>query len=406
VCPGVRDTFANFAHIKTKSEKELQAKNKLCERDWKGRQEMAEISTRTPTQTPIVAQNQIKQPSKRIEVELLAMELRQKLGTHWDKYQATISAFLIGKLSRNELTSTLSSMLTDSKLIRMHNQLLLANMVNALRDGPGGEQQSKYSFGASSKKTVKKGMKQSSQYEKLKKDIMNLPIRERYRIKTITRDSGKQKMANSSLTLTRQALLPKIPFSSDKEKMLGNVIEWTQDISHALNTPLSIESYALPEQDHLKLRMLGIAREHGVIGALGNAAAEMLYHGLEVYLKGILEAAIDTVRYRKRKYNNNDSEEDLSIKKSKITLTNEDMVDTFDINSFLMEPSGPLYRLHSVSLQDDCYVEPKCAIDDILPQQTSKISSPVVQKSDQDDQGNKGDRNELDLLIRDILMTQ
>lgn len=368
---------------------------------------MTEVSTRTPSQTPVLAQQQLTKPTKRIEVESLASELRQKLGPHWDKYQATIAAFLIGKLSRNELTSVLNAFLTDSRLVRMHNQLLLANMVNALRDGPGHEQNTKSSFGSTSKKVVKKGMKQSSQYEKLKKDIMSLPIRERYRVKTITRDSGKQKMANSSLTLTRQALLPKIPFSSDKEKIMGNVIEWTQDISHALNTPLSIETYALPEQDQLKTRMLGVAREHGVTGTLDNDVAELLYHGLEAYLKNIVETAIDTVRYRKRKYNSDDFDnDDDHAKRPKVVLTIEDMVDTLDIHPFLVEPSGPVYRLHSVLLQDDTYVEPHCAIEEI-PRDTSNSTSPVATKTEQIGEENKniGDRDELNLLIRDILLT-
>lgn len=393
--------------------------------------QMTEVNTRTPSQTPLMTQQTIH-GSKRVEVESLAFELRSKLGNNWDKYQATIASFLIGKLSRTELSTCLQNLLTDSRLIKMHNQLLLANMVNALRDSnsdsPSIEKNSKYSFGSSSKKVVKKGMKQSNQYEKLKKDVMNLPIRERYRIKTITRDSGKQKMANSSLTLTRQALLPKIPFSSDKEKMMSNVIEWTQDVNHGLHTPLDIETFSLPEQDALKTRILGIAREHGITGPLSNDAAELLYHGLETYLKNIVEAAIDTVRYRKRRYNSNDFEfENLSNvkvneKKPKITLVNEDMIDTFDIMPYLVEPSGPVYRLHSVMLKDDCYVEPQCSLDDEAfecsnAQSSNKqingtgsnLSSPLIAKVEKSNKDvnvteNVGDREELNLLIRDILL--
>lgn len=389
---------------------------------------MTETSTRGAiTHTPLVAQQtlQTHPQQRRIEVETLATELRHKLGPHWDKYQATIAEFLIGKLSRTEFTGIVQGFLTDSRLVRMHNQLLLANVVNALRDGPDGdEQSSKYSFGSSSKKPVKKGMKQSSQYEKLKKDVMSLPIRERYRIKTITRESGKQRMANSSLTLTRQSLLPQIPFSSEKEKVLSNVIEYTQDINHALNTPLATETFALPDQENLKTRMLGISREHGLTGALNNDVAELLYHGLEAYLKNIVESAIDTVRYRRKRYAEDgfDISDSVQNKKlrPKVTLMNEDMVDTFDLHPFLVEPSGSTYRLHAVSLQDDTYIEPKCGLDGIVPvsehpaPQTSTTTSsvkasPLMPKKEasmtQDSLKNIGDRDELNGLIRDILLT-
>jgi len=357
------------------------------------------------TTTPIIQQNTIESNlnlkngkntlSKRIEVENLAKEFQKKLGSNWDKYQTTISAFLVGKLSRNELTNVLSNLLIDSKMVRMHNQLLLANLANSLRDGPiTASANSGFGNSNSNKRKRENRVKPSSQYEKLKKDIMGLPIRERRRIKSITRDSGKRSMANSALTLTRQSLLPKIPYTSDKEKQItGNTIEWTQDISHGIQTLLSTETFSLPDNENLKNRMLGIAREHGLTGNIDKNVVDLTYIGLENYLKNIIEQAIDTVRYRKHKYSSEDilesttttttiSSKKPSIKKQKkIILTNEDMVDTFNLFPYLVEPSGPIYRLHSVQLNDDCHIDEKTSIDSILkpkhdfPKTTTKSSS-------------------------------
>lgn len=330
--------------------------------------------------------------SKRIEVENLAKEFQKKLGNNWDKYQSTISAFLVGKLSRKELTNVLDELLTDSKMVRMHNQLLLANLANSLRDGPNSASANSGFGGAGLNKRKKDGrVKASSQYEKLKKDIMGLPIRERRRIKSITRDSGKRSMANSALTLTRQSLLPKIPYVSDKDKAVtGNTVEWTQDISHGIQTLLSTETFTLPDNENLKSRMLGIAREHGLTGNLDRNVVEFTYLGLETYLKGIIEQAIDTVRYRKQKYAADDvldtsnPKEPLKRKRQrKVTLTNEDMVDTFNLFPYLIEPGGPVYRLHDTQLHDDTYVEEKTAIDSILKPRSEVFKTPLIAKPHQ-----------------------
>lgn len=349
-------------------------------------------ATGSISSTPVLSNNEKLNKnniSRRIEVDKLVSELQKKMGGNWDKYQRTISLFLVGKLSRQELLSNINPLLTDSKMIRMHNKLLLANLANSLRDGPIDQMSKQSGFGtnSSSKKKKDSKVKVSSQYEKLKKNIMNLPIRERYRIKTITRDSGKRNMSTSSMTLTRQALLPKIPYVTDKDRALtGNTVEWTQDISHSLQTPLSTESYSLPDIDTLESKMLGISREHGLTGSIDKSVFELVSIGLETYLKLILESSIDTVRYRKRKYSDNLTGNNSEFKKSKIILTNEDIADTLKISPYLVEPNGPLYRLNTVLLNDDCHVEEKTTIDSFLSFPRPKIiESPLITKKDDKD---------------------
>lgn len=345
---------------------------------------------------------------KRIEVENLAKELKKKLGNNnWDKYQATISLFLCGRLSRKEFTSNLNELLVDSKLVKFHNQLLLANLANSLRDGPLNSVSSNSGFGkfGFNKKKSNKS-KISNQYEKLKKDIMSLPIKERRRIKLITRESGKRTMANSALTLTRQTLLPKIPYVSDKEKVVtGNTVEWTQDISHSLQALLCVESYHLPDAENLKIRMLGIAREHGLTGVIEKDSIDVLYKGLEYYIQNIVETAIDSVRYRKNKYVDNPFE-DPTVKKDvsnkKITLTTEDMLDTLTISPYVTDPNGAIYRLYSCKLQDDSYIEEKTSIDSIL-KDISEINKEIEQMSEDDKKKNIGTKDELNMVIHDIL---
>lgn len=404
----------------------------------------AQSSTPTLTQTSISSTNFKKSPSsKRIEVENLANDLQEKLGSSWDNYQTTISSFLVGKLSRKELTLILNDLLVDPKMVRMHNQLLLANLANALRDGPNS-QTAKSGFGSNNTNKKKKNdrVKASSQYEKLKKDIMALPIRERHRIKTLTRESGKTRMVTSMLTATRQSLLPKVPFVTDQEnkdniKPKGNTAEWTQDITHALQSLLGTETYSLPDMDVLKTRMLGIAREHGLIGNISKDALDIVYLGLETYLKQIIDCAIDTVRYRRIKYSKQDYFDDAGFnefpnKRQKRTiLTAEDMFDCFNLFPFLVEENGPICRLNTLQLNDDCHVENKAPISDLLVPKNQvmkekyrtdldltnrdlkKGSSSSDTNANDSSKGindiaraNVGTRDELNWLIHDIISAQ
>ena len=67
---------------------------------------------------------------KRLELERLIREFQNKLGKNWEKYHETLSLFLIGKLSRAELISTITPILKGKNLLKYHNKLLLLNFAN------------------------------------------------------------------------------------------------------------------------------------------------------------------------------------------------------------------------------------------------------------------------------------
>ncbi|KAH3686504.1 hypothetical protein WICPIJ_002521 [Wickerhamomyces pijperi] len=407
--------------------------------------------TNTPNKPPVPTPPAVK--ARRLDVEPISSEMLRILGMElWVRYQRILNLFIIGKRSRVEFQQGLETVFEDAvnnqtsstndtqkqtdtgpnssalvvpsdtmsassmiqHLKKLHNQLLLLNLSNALREPPTETYQATSNFTMTRRLTdpsqannalnsqnpgknkSKSGKSSSSQYERLKKTVMSLPIRERYRIKSITRDSGKRSMANSSLTLTRQAMLPKTPYRNPKDQaqaqaqangamingttptaaqaaQSAQAAEWTHDISNGYQAPLSIETYTLPDADNLTKRMLGIAREHGLMGSVDKDAVELVSLGLEDYLKGILEAGIESVRFRRRKWEEDDDEEEdeqeatlesRPMKKrkkitnnEKITLTSEDIIDTLQISPFLVEPCVPLYQLHSVRLKDDCYIE-------------------------------------------------
>lgn len=314
--------------------------------------------------------------SKRIELETLIREFQTKLGSDWDKYHESLSLFLVGKLSRPELIQNITPIL-KSGLRKYHNKLLLLNFSNSLKDGPLDFQSEFASFW--NKKANKTKNIRSSQYEKFKQNIMGLPVKERRRIKNITRESGKKGKLNASITLTRHALLPKIPMIQDtaqQQLQVNNLVQWQQDVVNGINTPIATENYEIPDYDNLSRRILMTMREYGLTGGLSTEVLEMVLLGLDAHLKNIIESAIDVARYRENKYTKNDfisttlnsiqpsdandnskkrkvNHEVENEKKRKVTLNINDLYDTFEMFPHLIEPCGPKLRLSNVMLQND-----------------------------------------------------
>lgn len=312
----------------------------------------------------------------RTELEKLIREFQTKLGSNWDKYHESLSLYLVGKLSRPELVETIRPIL-NGELRKYHNKLLLLNFLNSLKDGPLDFHNEFASFW--NKKAKTRNLK-SSQYEKFKQNIMALPIRERRRIKSITKDSGKKGKLNASITLSRHALLPKIPMIQNKEQQqlqVNNLVQWQQDVVNGTNTPIATETYEIPDYDNLSRRVIMTMRENGLTGGLNPQVLEVILLGLETHLKNIIESSIDVARYREKKYTTNDilatslgaeanpSNGDNSPKKrkadsliendeeKKVVLNIEDMYNTFEIFPYLVEPCGPKMRLSNVMLEDD-----------------------------------------------------
>lgn len=345
-----------------------------------------------------------------MHLELVIRELQSKLGSKWDEYHEALTLFLIGKLSRAELVETVSPLLKNG-LIKLHNKLLLLNFANSLQDSPAEFCSDIAVFW--NKKNAKAKNVRSTQYEKFKQNIMGLPLKERRRIRSITRDSGKRNKINAYLTLTRQSLLPKIPFILDREEQLlqvNNLVQWQQDVVTGINTPLSLTSYELPDVDGLSRRVLMTMRENGLTGGLNSRVLDVMSIGLEIHLKNVLESAIDTVRYREKKYSTNsfilvfqNENEDLSLdkfkllngftkspkkrkfterkeKKPTVVISSEDLYNTLEIFPHLIEPCGPKYKLANTMLQNDDMVDYN-AMGYYLPPKPASLYVPAMKSA-------------------------
>lgn len=370
---------------------------------------------------------------KRLDLEKMIAEFTQLLGKeNWSKYSQVISLFILGKLSRKEMVNELDILLTPSSnplgqvkrscLIRYHNQLLLTILTNSLCDSPLGDHSDSWGFqNGNSQSNKKKFNKHNSQIETYKKIVMSLPNSDRQRLKTITKEAGKRGFVLCSVLQSRLFNIPKIPIVTNQETLnrvksnnLNTPLEWSQEIFNGFSAPLATESYSLPDNDSLYLRMTGIAREHGLVGTIDARCVEILSLALEYYLKIVIESSIDTVRYRKKKYSdyydlnntlfqpsitkNSSDHMVLTSNNKPISLTNEDFQETFTIYPNLVEPTGAFFRLNVTGLcNDDELVQFKGSVDDLPQFLNEKPNFTVI------DENNMGTREELNWLIKDIL---
>lgn len=396
-------------------------------------------SAMTGSDNVTLAENDTKRQdfsNQRIDLESMVSELSTMLGKdHWNKYAQVLSLFILGKLSRKELCNELDqlfaptagnpSMHSKSALIRLHNQLLLGIFTNSLKDSPlmGNLADGTWGFGNGSSlgNKLKRANKHNSQIENYKKIVMSLPPPDRQRLKEITKEAGKRGFVLSSVLQARLNMIPKIPIVINPETLkrvkannLKTPLEWSQDIMNGFSAPLSADSFALPDTESLFLRMVGIAREHGLVGAVDTGCVELLLLALDNYLKNIIESAINTVRYRRKKYSeyydikDNGMYEpvakdevvdpdDYATKKT-IRLTNDDLYECFSLFPNLVEPTGTFYSLPNVRLiNDDELVMTKSSIDDLPDFSEGKPTFTPL------DERNIGTREELNWLIKDIL---
>ncbi|KAH3662136.1 hypothetical protein OGAPHI_005894, partial [Ogataea philodendri] len=132
----------------------------------------------------------------------------------------------------------------------------------------------------------------------------------------------------------------------------------------------------------------GIAREHGIVGNIDAGCIDLISLALDVYLKNIIEMAIDTVRYRKKKYSDyydlddfgtyqavssgtdtsKDAKDDIMEieRKRTISLTNEDIYTSLSLFPNMADASGAYYNAMNLGLvNDDELVIKSSSIDDL-----------------------------------------
>jgi transcriptional coactivator HFI1/ADA1 len=121
----------------------------------------------------------------RVDVEPLYASVKSAVSdADWTIYKKSLSTFLLGNLNQEELSHALSRILTTPALEHAHNVLFTAIYANIWRDPPEAGIASWVSSSDKPSSGVVKGTHDETE-KRLKHEIMQLPRRERKRLKMI-----------------------------------------------------------------------------------------------------------------------------------------------------------------------------------------------------------------------------
>ncbi|KAA8903611.1 transcriptional regulator of RNA polII, SAGA, subunit-domain-containing protein [Sphaerosporella brunnea] len=245
---------------------------------------------------------------------------------HWMTYTEALNKFLRGRLSHAELFEEIGPFI-KGPTIRLHNSLLTAMIANMSRDSPQVEVATWVS--ASDKpNSVSKLPAGDVNERRLKKEVMAISARERRRIKEVPDKVGSEidpleftgKKKKLYLTpaffflrfcffqvdniedtlenlLQRYHMAKQVrPPEPPQRSATINKTNWESEIKQRYTLPLASETGEFPDIDNIRLRMLPICFEEGILGGCTMDAASFMNIATETFVKEILTTIISRVR--------------------------------------------------------------------------------------------------------------
>ena len=130
---------------------------------------------------------------QRIELESIYTSLKHSIDVdNWAPYKEAISLFVLGHLNQKELSARVDPFLTiDATTLHAHNQLIAALYGNVTRDLP--DHSGVAAFVSANDKpniNISKPVSGDAAEQRLKREVMTLPARDRRRLKDIPDTGG------------------------------------------------------------------------------------------------------------------------------------------------------------------------------------------------------------------------
>ncbi|KKF95875.1 Transcriptional coactivator HFI1/ADA1 [Ceratocystis platani] len=238
----------------------------------------------------------------RIDLEPLYVALRNAISAaQWKAYKDAISKFLIGHMSVGELNSILNPILVSPNGERehLHNRLIVAIYGNVTREMP--EPGLAPWVSANDKPIVAAPSKPSSSdaAEKwLKGEIMNLPNRDRRRIKQLSHietpydpfesianafaEAHRKPMRNADTATTTSGVGMEMNFSNEARKRFA--------------APLAVESGEFPDASTIESRMLPICYQAGLQSGHTPDSVNLMVNATDTFIKSIIATVLSRTR--------------------------------------------------------------------------------------------------------------
>lgn len=237
----------------------------------------------------------------RIDLEPLYTALKSAIGNEqWTKYKEATTQFMLGRLNQVEYSERIDPILasTNGDKDHLHNQLLAAIYGNLTREMP--DQGLAPWVSANDKPTAGVGAKPvtgDAAERRLKGDVMQLPSRDRRRIKeTALNDFDPyESMANifSDPYRVRLAKAPEVPPSAAGGL---NKMNLDLEIRKRYAQPLAVESGEFPDISSIESKMLPFCYEAGLVNGHSSEAPQLMTVATETFIKEVLSTVFTRTR--------------------------------------------------------------------------------------------------------------
>ncbi|KAI8232299.1 Transcriptional coactivator HFI1/ADA1 [Colletotrichum sp. SAR 10_86] len=232
----------------------------------------------------------------RIDLEPLYTALKQAIGPEaWIVYKESTTEFLIGRLNQTEYTERIDPILVspNGEKEHLHNQLIAAIYGNVTREMP--DQGLAPWVSANDKPTAPVGSKPVSgdaAERRLKGDVMQLPSKDRRRIKDLASNDVGYTLPPYMANYTKTAEVP--PSAGGIGGI--NKMNFDLEIRKRFAQPLAVESGEFPDAQLIEGRMLPFCYEAGLTNGHVSDAAYFMSVATETFIKESLAAVFSKTR--------------------------------------------------------------------------------------------------------------
>ncbi|KAI1270936.1 transcriptional regulator of RNA polII, SAGA, subunit-domain-containing protein [Xylaria sp. FL0933] len=256
------------------------------------------ITVSTPATQKIIKTSQII--PARIDLEPLYTSLKAAIGIEqWNTYKDATTQFVLGRLNQVEFSERVDPILAspNGEKVHLHNQLLAAIYGNLTREMP--DQGLAPWVSANDKPAANAGAKPvtgDAAERRLKAEVMQLPSRDRRRIKDLSLNDFDPHDAMADMFLdhhrgraTRTADVP--------QSATGlNGMNLDLEIRKRFAQPLAVESGEFPDIASIESRMLPISYAAGLAGGHAPDVAQFMTVATETYIKEVLSTVFGRTR--------------------------------------------------------------------------------------------------------------
>lgn len=231
----------------------------------------------------------------RLDLEPIYTELKAAIGDNWAEYKQSIALFLLGHLNQSEFASRVDPIIcADPKTEHLHNNFICAIIGNLTRDLPDHGVASWVS--ANDKPTVvSKPVSGDAAEQRLKVEVMQLPPRDRRRIKAIP-EPDPSEWVRDELEEYHQAKQIKLPSQVPASAGGLNKTNWELEIRKRYAQPLASETGEFPDAESIHARMIPICYEESVVSGAGFLCAEFMAIATETFVKEVLSTVFARTR--------------------------------------------------------------------------------------------------------------